>query len=176
MVEILKYKDDTDKAYGLAGMAVSLMVFDDSDTVAEISMDAPAGETIRFSPSSDMGSNPAFPAKMAWNSLLRQYNLAMGLMIGNVLSRSFIYQSRDVLPEVYQAMRDTARSEGAEQCSLVEEEADAVFSRTYRMFSNVFTHPRVGNSTRHLVECLRRQRSMSTADIFEQLSDIADLF
>ena len=42
-MEQLRYKDDTDRSYGAAGMAIGLVIYDGDDLLAEINLDAPAG-------------------------------------------------------------------------------------------------------------------------------------
>lgn len=46
----LHYADETDRCYGLAGMAISLVVWDAEELLYEIDLDAPAEEALRLSP------------------------------------------------------------------------------------------------------------------------------
>ena len=46
----LKYRDNRDKTYGLTGMAIALVMADGEDMLMQVSLDAPAGEGITFTP------------------------------------------------------------------------------------------------------------------------------
>ena len=45
---ILKYIDERDKSYGVAGMAIAVVAYDTEDMLASVSMDAEPGHTIEF--------------------------------------------------------------------------------------------------------------------------------
>ena len=45
----LRYTDEKDKSYGLAGMAISMVVLDGEEYLDGLSIDAPTGEGIELS-------------------------------------------------------------------------------------------------------------------------------
>lgn len=52
-MEKLRYTDETDRCYGAAGMAISLVVFDGEDILSAISLDGPEGsQTMTLAPNS----------------------------------------------------------------------------------------------------------------------------
>ena len=86
----LKYRDNRDKTYGLTGMAIALVMADGEDMLMQVSLDAPAGEGITFTPDFYFQGNPRYSAKLAWNQMLKQLSLVTGMMIGNVMCRSYL--------------------------------------------------------------------------------------
>ena len=60
----LKYRDNRDKTYGLTGMAIALVMADGEDMLMQVSLDAPAGEGITFTPDFLFTeANPRYSAK-----------------------------------------------------------------------------------------------------------------
>ena len=52
-MEKLRYTDETDRCYGAAGMAISLVVYDGEEMLSAISLDGPAGsQTMTLAPES----------------------------------------------------------------------------------------------------------------------------
>ena len=63
----LSYRNENDRCYGAAGMAIGLVVFDGEDMLAGISLDAPAHAMMEMNQDFFFTGNPSLSAKAAWN-------------------------------------------------------------------------------------------------------------
>lgn len=171
----LKYRDERDKTYGLTGMAIAMVMADGEDMLMHISLDAPAGESIGFTPDFYFQGNPRYSAKLAWNQMLKQLSLATGMLVGNVMCRSYILDRKRLNADIVDQLKQLVRSQGSESCSLDNDEADNLFNRNYNYFDRVFTHQAVAAIARNFADELQRRRKFSMQEVLEQLRDLARL-
>lgn len=174
MVSILKYKDEADKSLGIAGMAISLVACDGEEYLAAVSL-RPGEEAVDMSPDFYFCSTGRYSAKIAWNELLRQYQTAMAMLVGNVLCRSVVGQGRTPAADVVDALREIARTEGADSCQLELDEADSLFNKHYAYYSRLFNHPGVMSVADEFAGTLRRLRYMTGGDVVEALRRLNSL-
>ena len=66
----MKYRDELDRSYGAAGMALGLSVFDASDLFTAISLDAEGPGCIQFTPEFFFAGNPRLSPRGAWKYIL----------------------------------------------------------------------------------------------------------
>ena len=85
----LTYLNEDDKAYGLAGMAISLAALDAMDFVADISLDAD-GPMVNFSQQYYHPASPATSVKSNWDNLLHNFYITSAMVISNVMARSLV--------------------------------------------------------------------------------------
>lgn len=169
----LKYTDDVDKSLGLAGMAITLVACDSEELIASVSMEDDE-EPLEMAGEFFFGGNPRFSAKIAWNEILRQYQITMSLLLGNVLCRN-LCTGRDIDNDVLQSIHEIILSEGMDNCSLEEDEIDALYNKNYRYYHNLFSHPSVGLVARDFATTLRMQRRMSAGEIIENLRRLSTI-
>ena len=94
-MEKLRYTDETDRCYGAAGMAISLVVFDGEDILSAISLDGPEGsQTMTLAPEFFFAGNPGVSAKTAWRQILKNYNLGIAMVTANLLCKNINYLTR----------------------------------------------------------------------------------
>ena len=173
MYEKLKYSDETDKSMGVAGMAISLIACDCEDMLAGVSLDE-AEETLSMAGEFFFSGNPRFSAKIAWNEILRQFQITAGLLMGNVMCRR-LCTGGAVDAEIMGIVRDIILKEGAEHCSLEEDEADALYNKNYRYYHRLFSHPSVAAIARDFATTLRMQRRMTAGEVVENLRRLSSL-
>ena len=92
----LKYIDEEDKSYGVAGMAVAIMVFDGENLLSSISLEAPANEAMVFTSDFYFSGNPRLSAKYSWNRLLEHYQLSIGMLIANIMCRNIVLHNTSI--------------------------------------------------------------------------------
>jgi len=169
----LKYIDEKDKSYGLAGMAISIVVLDGEEYLNAMSIDAPADQSIEFSNDFYFIGNPRFSAKIAWNEMLKHFQLSAGMIISNLICRNYVQHrhklSSDIINEIKKLMRDEAR----ENCSLDEDESDALFEKSLNYFDRLFSYARVHEIANEFASTIIRQRRMSAQEIIEQLRQLS---
>ncbi len=169
-MESLKYTDDKDRSYGATGMAIGLMVFDGEDMLASISIDGDPNEMVAMTPEFYFAGNPGVSAKTAWNQMLKNYNLGIGMLMANLLCRHVV-NGRHPLPDsLRDFLHDLAREEGKESCSLDDDEIDRLFDKNFSYLNRVFTHRGVQSVAHDFAATLLSRRTLSRLDVLEQLS------
>lgn len=169
-----KYSGTTDKCYGLAGRAISLKVLDNNFRIHRVTIDNAVDEdAMTFTPDFYFYSNPRYSAKITWNEMLRQYQLLVGMVVGDIVCRSRVQSGRaldDARVHEIQALVD---EEGREQCSLDDDEISAVFSKTFHYLDRVFADSRVSQLARTVADTLQTRRTLTGGEMADLL-DILD--
>ena len=62
----MKYRDELDKSYGVAGMALGLSVFDAADLFTSITLDGDGPGAIEFTPEFFFAGNPRLSPRGSW--------------------------------------------------------------------------------------------------------------
>lgn len=171
----LSYRNEDDKCYGITGMAMAVVIFDGEDVLAGINMDAEPENVIQFTGDFYFNGNPGYSAKNAWNQMLKNFNLAMALSIGNVLCRRLILDSARMDQEIADYLRNLMIDEGRDNCSLEEDETDSLFNKNYAYLNRVFSHHGVQSVAREFAEELRKRRQMTRLDVIEHLRALSML-
>lgn len=164
----LHYSDESDKSLGIAGMAIALVACDSESVLASVSLES-GEETFDFSQDFFFSGNPRQSARIAWNELLRQFQIASSLLLGNVFCRA---RAGGHAPEadVLDFVRDFIAAEGREYCSLDDDEIQTVYDKYLHFHTRLFSHPGVLSVARDFATVLRMRRSMTAGEVFEQLS------
>lgn len=173
MKSALKYVDEADKALGIAGMAISLVACDGEDFLAAVSI-VDGEDSLDMSDEFFFNGNQEFSAKLAWNEMLKQFQLTAGMLLGNVMCRAYAAghsPSRDTLD----AVRRLIREEGSEHCSLDRDEADAIYEKDYDYYSRLFAHPTVAEVARNFASVLRTRRRLNAAEVLDNLRRLNSL-
>ncbi len=169
----LKYNDENDRSLGLTGMAIAMFALDGEQFVASISIDAPSGQGIVLAPEFRFNGNPSFSAKLVWNQLLRQFELAAAMVMGNAMCRSYVGRYRRLDNKVEKFLRTIIDDEGKASCQLDRDETRRIFDKTYDFLDRLFNHSTVASTAQQLATALREQRSLSSAEINDLLSPLA---
>lgn len=164
----LRYSNEDDRAYGLAGMAISIASLDALDRITEVFLDA-EGPMVSFAQQYFFTSSPAVSPKDVWNNHLENLQLTTSLVLANVMARTLIRLGTEADEDVFTQIRDIVREEGRDACSLDEEEADAVFDKMMRHSQRLFYNPRLHPAVKQLAGVLSRRRRLSVVDLAEEL-------
>jgi len=171
--ETLKYADETDKSYGLAGMAISLVAWDAEEWLDAINLDAQADEAMRMSTEFYMTIAPRVGAKALWEQSLNRFRLTAAMVVANVACREMAYRGHSSLPnEADSALRHALSDEGAEMCSLDQDEVSSVYGKSLAYCGRLFTHQGVKQLAGTLADELRKRRSLTAAEVFELLAPL----
>lgn len=165
----LTYLNEDDRAYGLAGMAISLAALDALDRVSSIWLDA-EGPMVDFSNEFYFAASPAISPKAAWETLVRNYYVTSTMVISNVMARSLVRQGRREVPaDILGRVRDEILAEGADSCSLETDEADAVYTRSLRTAGRIFGNPRLHPAIEQFARVISRRRRLSGMEVADEL-------
>lgn len=165
----LRYSNEDDRAYGLAGMAVAIASLDALDQIAEIVLDS-EGPMVEFMGNYYYSGSPYVSPKATWNNMLRNYHLTASMAVVNVMARTMVRLGEDIPSEVMRTLRDTVESEGRDTCSLEDDEASAMFERVLHQSRRLFCNPRLYPVVRELASVISRRRRMSGIELSEQLA------
>ena len=166
----LRYTDDSDRAYGVAGMSVAMVLWEGEPYLASVSIDSPVGESIQFTPAFGFNGNPRMTASIAWREMQSRFELSAAMIMGNVMCRSYVQRSQPLSNNVAAQLRAIIRDEASEKCSLDSDEADLVYNKVYRYLDRVFTHSGVSSITAGLADTLMQRRTLTGGEIIEILS------
>ena len=164
----LHYTDDEDRAYGLAGMAISVASLDALDRITEVFLDSD-GPMVAFAHPYFYSQSPAVSPKAVWNNLMSNLQLTTSLALGNVMARSLVRNRKEAGREVFEKLRNVVREEGMEYCQLDAEEADAVFDNMLRHSLRLFNNPRLHPAVRELAGILALKRRLNVFELAEEL-------
>lgn len=162
-----KYADERDKCYGLAGIAISLNVWDGHSAIRQITLDGP--EAVSFAPEAAVCSNPRMSAKIAWAGQVRQFQLLMGMALSNLMCRAVARHaalSHDLRDRIF----DIAHADGQAYCALEPDETEAMFNKAYHYLSSLYANSQVVNAVRVFANVLQSRRTMSGAEVEEELA------
>lgn len=171
----LKYRDERDKTYGLTGMAIALVMTDGEDMLMQLSLDAPTGESLNLSPDFFFQPNPRYSAKLVWNQLLNQLSMVTGMLIGNVMCRSYLLDSQRLSDEVVDEIKEIVRTEATDTCALEDDEIDNLFRRNYNYFDRLFNHRMVASIAHEFASELMSRRTFSGQEALDHLRDLGRL-
>lgn len=164
----LTYLNEDDRAFGLAGMAISLASMDALDKITEIFLDSD-GPMVKFSNEYYFSLSPSVSPKAVWNNLLRNFHLTTTMVMSNVMARSLIRLGKEAEAAVYEEIRNLVREEGNEICSLEPEEADAVFDKVFRHTHRLFYNPRLHPAVKELAAVISRRRKLTVLELADEL-------
>lgn len=164
----LRYLNEDDKAYGLAGMAISLAALNAIDKVAEISLDAD-GPMVSFSFTYYFAGSPSISPKTTWDNLVRNFYLTSAMAISNVMARSVVRLGSGVPSDIMNEVKEAIRVEGTDTCSLEEDEIEALYKKTYNSMQRIFMNPRLHPAIEDFAKTLSRKRILSGTEIEDEL-------
>ncbi|MCM1076998.1 MAG: hypothetical protein NC411_06525 [Bacteroides sp.] len=168
-MKTLKYTDETDRCYGATGMAIGLMVFDGDEMLTSITLDGDPNDMVTMSPDFFFAGNPGVSAKTAWNQILKNYNIGIGMLMSNLLCRHLVNQHRSLPDEMHDFLHELARDEGRSSCSLEDDEIDRLFDKNFSYLSRVFSHRGVQSVAHDFATTLSKRRTLSRLDTLELL-------
>ena len=164
----LKYSNEDDRAFGLAGMAISMASLDALDRITEVFMDA-EGPMVTFAHSYYFSAAPSVSPKVVWENLMANFQLTTSLVLSNMMARSLVRLGEEPADEIFNEVRALVREEGREICSLEDEESDMVFDKMLRHSRRLFHNPRLHPAVKQLAGVISRRRRLSVIDLAEEL-------
>ena len=149
MDQDFKYSNEEDRSYGLAGMAVSVVVWDSERLFNAVDIDAAAGEAMEMTQEFYFSGNPGLSS--------------------NVMCRLYVHRNTQIDAGLRRRMLDFAVEEGKESCSLDDDETLRLFDKCYTYCHRVFNHPGVQQVVRDFAGTLRARRRLTRAEVAEEL-------
>jgi hypothetical protein len=165
----LKYNDEQDRSLGLAGMAISMVVWEGEDKLAAISIDNPMGKGIELAPEVRFAGNPHFSPRSIWQQQVKHLELAAAMIMGNAMCRAYVLKGKPISSKVNASLKALVRDEARSVCSLEDDEIEAIFAKTYNYVERMFTNDGIAELARRFASELCDKRTMSAAEVIERL-------
>lgn len=171
--DVLKYADETDKSFGLAGMAISLLAWDAEDWLDYIDLDAAPDEAVHMSAEFYLTLAPKVGAKALWEQALKRFQLTAAMIVANTACREMVHLGHSAItPATDSALRKALEDEGSSLCSLEDDEVSQIYGKSQAYCVRLFRHPAVSQLASQLADALRQARRMQSAEIWTLLAPL----
>ena len=168
----IKYRNENDKAYGVAGMALGLAVFDVSALSRGIDMDASGFECLQFAPDFFFEGNPLMSAKDSWKHTYSHFQVMMGLSIANAMCRKMLLDHGTIDRKMRLLLLETACNEGMLACQLEKEEVEPLFDKYFSHLLSVFSNRDIAQAVKNLASILMQERTIARQDLDDFFGEI----
>lgn len=170
----LKYENEEDKSYGLAGMLLSVIAHDREEHLCRITLDPADAESpgIEFSESFHYAGNPAVSAKLAWVQMLEEVKVITGMTVSNVLCRNYVAKRRRLDETIFNALRKSVYDEADSLCQLEQDEAEMMLQESLSYFGRLYSSAAVHDSVKRFVTSLLLRRTFSPMEAMEFFREI----
>ena len=170
---IMKYRDELDKSYGIAGMALGLSLLDADDLFTAVTLDGDGPGCIRFTPEFYFAGNPRLSPRGAWQYIVGHYRITVGLAVANALCRRMVLDNGSVDDKLRDDLFNAAYEDGKDFCQLERDEVEPIFDEAFDNMRRLFSDSQVRKAMDTFVDALQRRRTLShidVADILQQLN------
>lgn len=166
----LKYADESEKCYGVAGMTVCLYMYDADKWLSDVSLNRADVESLGFTPDFNVVLSQASSPKSVWHLLLKRFNLTAALLISNVVCRCYLKHHTGLSRPLQQQIIELLCDEAAAECQLDADEVRAVYNDNLARIDRAFRSMGVAQVVERFVDRLSLARSLSAEEIREILS------
>ena len=168
----MKYRDELDKSYGVAGMALALSVFEASGLFTGVTLDGEGPECIQFTPEFYFAGNPRLSPRGAWKYILGHYRITVGLALANALCRRMVLDNEPVDQQLRDELFNAAFEDGRDYCHLERDEVEPIFDEAFDDLKRLFTDSRVRQAMDAFADALQQRRSLSHIDVLDILQQL----
>ena len=168
----MKYRDELDKSYGVAGMALGLSVFEADDLFTSVTLDAVGPGCIQFTPEFFFAGNPRLSARGSWKYILGHYRITVGLAVANALCRRMVLDNEPVDSKLRDDLFNAAYEDGREYCQLEQDEVEPIFDEAFDNLSRLFSDSRVRKAMDSFADALQQRRTLSHIDVNDILQQL----
>ena len=169
---IMKYRDELDKSYGVAGMALGLSVLDASDLFTEVTLDGDDTGCIQFTPEFFFAGNPRLSPRGAWKYILGHYRISVGLAVANALCRRMVLDNDKADNQLRDQLFNIAFAAGRDYCQLERDEVAPIFDEAFENMTRLFGDARVRHAMDSFVDTLQQRRTLSHIDVIDILQQL----
>lgn len=166
--DILKYIDDSDRSYGVAGMALAAFILDYEKYIDSISIERRGIDAVDFTPDFFMASSENISPKASWEHTLEQFQVVSSMLISNLMCRSIVRNRRELQQSHHDAMLE-ALADFACDCQLEEEEARQLFYKHYMYLDRAYHNSRLHDAASRLVNELTSRLTLTHSDLCDVL-------
>lgn len=169
---VMKYRDELDKSYGVAGMVLGLSVFDASDLFTAVTLDGDGPSCIQFTPEYFFAGNPRLSPRGAWQYILGHYRISVGLAVANALCRRMVLDNGRADDKLRDQLFNAAFEDGRNYCQLERDEVEPIFDEAFDNMRRLFADSRVRKAMDAFADTLQQQRTLSHIDVIDFLQQL----
>ena len=114
----MKYRDEIDKCYGVAGMSVALAVLDAEEMLAGVTLDGEGLDCITMVPQYYAVGNLLLSPTSAWQDVFQRFQITLGMTIADAMCRKMLHDKGVVDKKLRKTLLDAACEEGRLSCQL----------------------------------------------------------
>ena len=166
---LMKYRDERDKSYGVAGMALGLSVFDADDLFTAVTIDGEGPGCIKFTPEFFFAGNPRLSPRGSWQYILSHYRITVGLAVANALCRRMVLDNARVDNLLRDELFNAAWEDGRDFCQLERDEVEPIFDEAFENMLRIFADARVRKAMDAFADALQQRRTLSHIDVADIL-------
>ena len=170
----MKYNDEDDKCLGIAGMAIGISIWNGEELLYQIDLDDEDGGYISFTPDYYFSGNPALSPVDSWHATLKHYQMTVGMLIANLMSRSLSTKSPFRYADAKKAIFAEVAEEGKRSCQLEDDEIRQLFQETYGYLEQVFSNQSVRTIAQTFATRLKDSRRLTNYEVKELLGMLND--
>lgn len=168
----MKYRDELDKSYGVAGMALGLSVFEADDLFTSITLDADETGCIQFTPEYFFAGNPRLSPRGAWQYILGHYRISVWLAVANALCRRMVLDNERVDDQLRDDLFNAAYEDGRDFCQLERDEVEPIFDEAFDNMTRLFGNSKVRKAMDAFADALQQRRTLSHIDVTDILQQL----
>ena len=169
---VMKYRDELDMSYGVAGMVLGLTVFDASDLLTAVTLDAEGPGCIQFTPEFFFAGNPRLSPRGTWQYILGHYRITVGLAIANALCLRMVLDNEKVDDKLRDELFNAALADGTNYCQLERDEVYPIFDEAFDNMMRLFADSRVRRAMDTFADTLQQRRTLSHIDVNDILQQL----
>jgi hypothetical protein len=169
---VMKYRDELDKSYGVAGMALGLSVFDAADLFTSITLDGDGLGAIEFTPEFFFAGNPRLSPRGSWQYMLGHFRISVGLAVANALCRRMVLDNDKADQQLRDQLLNAACDDGRDYCQLERDEVQPIFDEAFENMSRLFADSRVRKAMDSFADALQQRRTLSHIDVVDILQQL----
>ena len=168
----MKYRDELDKSYGVAGMALGRSVFDAADLFTSITLDGDGPGAIEFTPEFFFAGNPRLSPRGSWQYMLGHFRISVGLAVANALCRRMVLDNDKADQQLRDQLLNAACDDGRDYCQLERDEVQPIFDEAFENMSRLFADSRVRKAMDSFADALQQRRTLSHIDVVDILQQL----
>ena len=169
---LMKYRDDLDKSYGVAGMALGLSVHEADNLFTSITIDAEGQGCIQFTPEFFFAGNPRLSPRGSWKYILGHYRISVGLAVANALCRRMVLDNDKVDDKLRDELFTAAYEDGRDYCHLERDEVEPIFDEAFDNMTRLFSNSQVRKAMDAFADALQQRRTLSHIDVSDILQQM----
>jgi len=165
----MSYRDERDKCYGVASMAVGLEVYHAERLYGGITIDAEGARCIHFTPEYYFEGNPRLSPSMVWKHLLSHFRASVVVAIAGAMGRQVVLEGKQPDQEMRDNLLEAAFDDGEAYCQLDRDEVQPIFEEVYNNLLWMFNEDHVHHAINVMADTLQKRRSLSRNEVSEML-------